>query len=187
MPFQQRGRWRTWCDTTARAAGRRDGLGQDRPGAGTPWRPAAGLSAAAGGAACTLDDATGWRKPLRFLRSADGRRSPRVHVVHGPETLRAALARMMYILHYLLLRGLEAGRCPGWALPAADLSTRCRSCATAARRSTARPAWRRRKAARVIGLSGTPIYNRGGEIWNVINILDFHALGDWESFTREWC
>lgn len=39
----------------------------------------------------------------------------------------------------------------------------------------------------VIGLSGTPIYNRGGEIWNVINVLDFHFLGDWESFSREWC
>ena len=39
----------------------------------------------------------------------------------------------------------------------------------------------------VIGLSGTPIYNLGGEIWNVINILDFHCLGDWESFSREWC
>jgi len=39
----------------------------------------------------------------------------------------------------------------------------------------------------VIGLSGTPIYNRGAEIWNVMNILDFHCLGDWESFTREWC
>jgi len=43
------------------------------------------------------------------------------------------------------------------------------------------------KCPRVFGLSGTPIYNRGGEIWNVVNILDFHALGDWESFTREWC
>ena len=28
---------------------------------------------------------------------------------------------------------------------------------------------------------------RGGEIWNVVNILDFHFLGDWESFSREWC
>ena len=25
---------------------------------------------------------------------------------------------------------------------------------------------------RVFGLSGTPIYNQGGEIWNVINVLD---------------
>ena len=39
----------------------------------------------------------------------------------------------------------------------------------------------------VIGLSGTPIYNKGGEIWNVMNILDYHCLGDWDSFTREWC
>jgi SWI/SNF-related matrix-associated actin-dependent regulator of chromatin subfamily A-like protein 1 len=38
-----------------------------------------------------------------------------------------------------------------------------------------------------IGLSGTPIYNKGGEIWNVLNILEFHCLGDWDSFTREWC
>jgi len=42
-------------------------------------------------------------------------------------------------------------------------------------------------AQRVIGLSGTPIYNRGAEIWNVVNILDYHFLGDYESFTREWC
>ena len=40
---------------------------------------------------------------------------------------------------------------------------------------------------RVIGLSGTPIYNYGGEIWNIVNILDYHFLGDWESFSREWC
>ena len=39
----------------------------------------------------------------------------------------------------------------------------------------------------MVGLSGTPIYNRGGEIWNVINAIDYHFLGDWESFTREWC
>lgn len=39
----------------------------------------------------------------------------------------------------------------------------------------------------VIGMSGTPIYNRGGEIWNVLNILEYHCLGDWDSFTREWC
>lgn len=39
----------------------------------------------------------------------------------------------------------------------------------------------------VWGLSGTPIYNYGGEIWAVLNILDYHCLGDFESFTREWC
>lgn len=39
----------------------------------------------------------------------------------------------------------------------------------------------------VIGLSGTPIHNRGAEIWSVLNIIDFHCLGDRDSFTREWC
>jgi SNF2 family DNA or RNA helicase len=39
----------------------------------------------------------------------------------------------------------------------------------------------------VWGLSGTPVYNYGGEIWSVMNILDYHCLGDHDSFTREWC
>jgi SWI/SNF-related matrix-associated actin-dependent regulator of chromatin subfamily A-like protein 1 len=43
------------------------------------------------------------------------------------------------------------------------------------------------KAENVIGLSGTPIYNRGAEIWAVTNILEYHCLGDSDSFTREWC
>lgn len=43
-------------------------------------------------------------------------------------------------------------------------------------------------AARYVwGLSGTPIYNYGKEIWAVLNIIDYHCLGDEESFTREWC
>lgn len=37
------------------------------------------------------------------------------------------------------------------------------------------------------GLSGTPIYNYGSEIWAVLNILEYHCLGDSDSFTREWC
>lgn len=43
------------------------------------------------------------------------------------------------------------------------------------------------EAQNVFGLSGTPIYNRGGEIWCILNILEMHCLGDWDSFTREWC
>lgn len=41
-------------------------------------------------------------------------------------------------------------------------------------------------AENVIGLSGTPIFNRGGEIWSIMNILEYHVLGDWDSFSREW-
>jgi SNF2 family DNA or RNA helicase len=39
----------------------------------------------------------------------------------------------------------------------------------------------------VWGTSGTPIYGLGAEIWSVLNILDYHCLGDRDSFTREWC
>lgn len=39
----------------------------------------------------------------------------------------------------------------------------------------------------VWGLSGTPIYNYGNEIWSILNIIDFNCLGDYEGFTREWC
>jgi superfamily II DNA or RNA helicase len=39
----------------------------------------------------------------------------------------------------------------------------------------------------VWGLSGTPIYGYGGEIWNVLNAIDFHCLGSYDAFSREWC
>jgi hypothetical protein len=39
----------------------------------------------------------------------------------------------------------------------------------------------------VIGLSATPIYNYGGEIWNVYDIVAPDALGTREEFNREWC
>jgi hypothetical protein len=38
-----------------------------------------------------------------------------------------------------------------------------------------------------MGLSATPIYNWGGEIWNVIDVLRPGALGSREEFLREWC
>lgn len=107
-----------------------------------------------------------------------------VHVIKGlkPYSLPEA---SIYIIHYLLLRGwknalpkmgfkaiildeiqeLRHGRTEKYSA-ASLLTSRCEN---------------------VIGLSGTPIYNRGGEIWNVMNIIEYHCLGDWDSFTREWC
>lgn len=41
-------------------------------------------------------------------------------------------------------------------------------------------------AAYRIGLSGTPIYNYGGEIFNVMDILSKGCLGSREEFLREW-
>jgi hypothetical protein len=35
--------------------------------------------------------------------------------------------------------------------------------------------------------SATPIFNYGGEIYNVLDILSPETLGTWEEFNREWC
>ncbi len=39
----------------------------------------------------------------------------------------------------------------------------------------------------VMGLSATPFYNRGGEFWNVMNIIKPDSLGSFQEFYREWC
>jgi superfamily II DNA or RNA helicase len=38
-----------------------------------------------------------------------------------------------------------------------------------------------------LGLSATPIYNYGGEIFNVLDVISPGALGLFEEFRREWC
>ena len=38
-----------------------------------------------------------------------------------------------------------------------------------------------------LGTSATPIYNYGGEIWNIIDVLSPDTLGTWDEFNREWC
>jgi SNF2 family DNA or RNA helicase len=43
------------------------------------------------------------------------------------------------------------------------------------------------QAAYRIGLTATPIYNYGGEIYNVINALRADSLGTHDEFMREWC
>ena len=44
-----------------------------------------------------------------------------------------------------------------------------------------------RSAHLVLGLSGTPIYNYGEEIWRICDFLEAGCLGDWWDFVREWC
>ncbi|ADJ24805.1 SNF2-related protein [Hyphomicrobium denitrificans ATCC 51888] len=44
-----------------------------------------------------------------------------------------------------------------------------------------------RLAQLVLGLSGTPIYNYGEEIWRICDFLEEGCLGDWWDFIREWC
>ncbi len=44
------------------------------------------------------------------------------------------------------------------------------------------------EAARVrIGLSATPVYNYGSEIYTILNVLAPGALGTYNEFTSEWC
>lgn len=44
-----------------------------------------------------------------------------------------------------------------------------------------------KKATYCLGLSGTPIYNYGLEIWSVMDCIKDRCLGDNESFCGEWC
>ena len=122
------------------------------------------------------------REVLRFLR-IEGK-APRVHVIRGlrPYALPEA---DVYLIHYLLLRGWKRALPElGFRAVVFDEMQELRHAGTEKYSAASLLA---EKCERVIGLSGTPIYNRGAEIWNVVNILDFHCLGDWESFTREWC
>jgi hypothetical protein len=42
-------------------------------------------------------------------------------------------------------------------------------------------------AALRLGLSATPIFNYGSEVWNILRYIDEDVLGSWEDFVREWC
>lgn len=42
-------------------------------------------------------------------------------------------------------------------------------------------------AGRRLGLSATPIYNYGSEIWNIMSFLRPELLDDYDDFRREWC
>ncbi len=123
-----------------------------------------------------------WQRELERFLSPDGRL--RVHVIKGltPYDLPEA---DVYIIHYLLLRGWKE------VLPGLGLRTVIFDEVQELRRNGtgkySAASLLSEACENAIGLSGTPIYNNGGEIWNVVNILDFHFLGDWESFSREWC
>lgn len=43
------------------------------------------------------------------------------------------------------------------------------------------------KAKRCLGLSGTPIFNQGGEIWSVLDSIKPGCLGTEDDFQSEWC
>ena len=123
-----------------------------------------------------------WQREVERFLSPDGRL--RVHVIKGltPYALPEA---DVYIIHYLLLRGWKDVLPElGFRTVIFDEMQELRHNGTGKYSAASLLS---ESAENVIGLSGTPIYNHGGEIWNVVNIIDFHFLGDWESFSREWC
>ena len=123
-----------------------------------------------------------WQRELERFLSPDGRL--RVHVIRGLKPYPLPEADV-YIIHYLLLRGWKdvlPGQ--GFRTVIFDEIQELRHNGTGKYSAASLLS---EACENAIGLSGTPIYNQGGEIWNVVNILDFHFLGDWESFSREWC
>jgi len=125
-----------------------------------------------------------WESEINRFIQKDGNHPLQIHIVKGlkPYTLPQA---DIYLMHYLLLRGWKQYLQEiGIGYIIFDEIQELRHSGTEKYSAASLLA---EQASRVIGLSGTPIYNRGAEIWNVINILDFHFLGNYESFTREWC
>lgn len=45
----------------------------------------------------------------------------------------------------------------------------------------------RKRAIVALGLSATPVFNYGSEIFKIVDILDPGALGSWDDFKQEWC
>lgn len=105
------------------------------------------------------------------------------HIIHGLTPYELPRAHI-YLIHYLLLRGWKniLAKFGFKAVVFDEIHELRRSknekYSAASLISDSVPY--------VCGLSGTPIYNYGGEIWNVMNIVEYHSLGDWDSFTREW-
>ncbi len=109
---------------------------------------------------------------------------PKVQVIKGLKPYKLPDAHI-YIIHYLLLRGWkEYLPKMGFKAIVFDEIQELRHAKT---EKYSAASMLSESCENVIGLSGTPIYNKGAEIWNVMNILDYHCLGDWDSFTREWC
>lgn len=117
---------------------------------------------------------------MRFMGLAEDD----VHVITGLKPYELPEAQF-YIIHYGLLRGWKK-ELPsyGFNFLVFDEIQELRHSGTEKYSAASLLA---ESVENRIGMSGTPIYNKGGEIWNVLNIIEYHGLGDWDSFTREWC
>lgn len=110
--------------------------------------------------------------------------SKMVHIIKGLKPYELPEANF-YIIHYSLLRGWK-NVLPSYKFEFAvfDEIQELRHAGT---EKYSAASLLSQSVGNAIGLSGTPVYNQGGEIWNIMNILEHQCLGDWGSFTREWC
>ena len=107
-----------------------------------------------------------------------------VHTITGLKPYDLPLAHI-YLIHYLLLRGWK-NYLPEFGFNACifdeiqelrrEVSEKYTGASLLAEATD-----------NVIGLSGTPVYNFAGEIFNIMSILEYNCLGDWGCFSREWC
>lgn len=110
----------------------------------------------------------------------------KVEIIRGLNPVRNPIEDAdIYLIHYLILRGWKD------KLLQMDFDAIIFDEIQELRHSTSQKYNSARAIAEgkeyIIGLSGTPIYNYGAEMWNVMNIIEPYCLGDWEFFTREWC
>lgn len=124
------------------------------------------------------------RLPSKTISLFDCNDRSAVHTIKGLRPYKLPEASI-YIIHYLLLRGWKK------VLPELKFKTvifdeiqELRHDGTEKYSAASLVAG---SAENCIGLSGTPIYNYGIEMWNIMNIIEYHCLGDKDSFTREWC
>ena len=109
----------------------------------------------------------------------------RVHVIKGTRPYSLPEADV-YLFRYTQLQG--------WVSVFAELSPRLvaydeiqelRTGATTAKGEAAKHL---SSVARLkLGLTATPVYGYGAEIWHVMQFLDDAVLGSFDDFTREWC
>ncbi|MFB5761137.1 DEAD/DEAH box helicase [Paenibacillus medicaginis] len=107
-----------------------------------------------------------------------------VHIIKGLKPYDLPEANF-YIIHYGLLRGWKS-ELPEYKFEFAVFDEIQELRRTGTEKYSA-ASLLSESVGNAIGLSGTPVYNQGGEIYNVMNILEYQCLGDWGSFTREWC
>jgi len=110
----------------------------------------------------------------------------KIHIIKGltPYTLPDA---NIYLIHYLLFRGWGKDLSfAGFNNIIFDEIQELRHC-NSDKYNSVKSLIKNSNPEYVLGLSGTPIYNYGYEMYNVMDVIEENCLGNREYFLREWC